>query len=109
MRKIRKKAGRPKKEKMVMGIAWYRREQWPRLREISTDRNKLEDTYDEWLANVSKAFDLLRSQGVNPARVDIDTEELLEWCRNQHLPVNAGSRSRFTLEKVQRGREHVLR
>jgi len=36
--------------KAVLGVAWYRRDQWDRLLEISSDRAELEDTYDEWKA-----------------------------------------------------------
>jgi len=34
---------------MVTGIAWYRPEQWERLREVSEDVENLEETYEAWL------------------------------------------------------------
>ena len=33
-----------------MGVAWYRRGQWDRLLEISSDRFELENTPEEWKA-----------------------------------------------------------
>jgi hypothetical protein len=41
------KGGKITPENTAIGAAWYRREQWARLLEISTDREKLEDSYDE--------------------------------------------------------------
>ena len=41
---------------MVTGFAWYRREQWLRLRELASDCDKLDDSYDEWLAGAQKAL-----------------------------------------------------
>ena len=33
----------------MIAVAWYRRDQWERLRELAADPEKLEPTYDEWL------------------------------------------------------------
>jgi hypothetical protein len=89
----------------VVGIAWYRREQWNRLREISSDRDELEETYDEWVGNAVKALENLRAAGMDPVKVDVDSEDLLEWCRGKERPVNGQSRSSFVAEKVQHRRE----
>jgi hypothetical protein len=34
----------------AVAIAWYRQEQWPRLRAVSAHGDQLETTYDEWHA-----------------------------------------------------------
>jgi hypothetical protein len=31
-----------------LGLAWYGREDWEQLREIADDRDKLDDTYEDW-------------------------------------------------------------
>jgi hypothetical protein len=87
-------------ERSVIGVAWYRREQWNRLREISSDRDKLEESYDEWLRNAVNALENLRAAGIDPAKVDVDTEELLEWCRSKGQPVNGRSRSIFAAKRI---------
>jgi hypothetical protein len=43
-----------------MGVAWYRRDQWNRLFEISSDFVELEDIYDEWKTEGLNAFAKLR-------------------------------------------------
>ena len=44
------KKGRKKKIPAMLkaAVAWYKPEQWSRLREISVDRDQLEETYGEW-------------------------------------------------------------
>ena len=37
------------KQEMVVGFAWYRPQQWQRVRDISTDADDLEETYEDWL------------------------------------------------------------
>lgn len=92
----------PKEEGVVVGVAWYRREQWPRLLEISEDREKLEESYDEWLESAVKGLGTFASQGLKAIRVDVDTEELLAWCARRNLPVDGKARAEFTTEKVQK-------
>ncbi len=36
------------RKKLVVAMAWYRREQWDLLRAVSADADKLEPTYDQW-------------------------------------------------------------
>jgi hypothetical protein len=93
---------KPNPKNAAIGIAWYRREQWPRLLEISTDRSELEDSYDDWLEYIEQTFERMRDEGLDPVKVDIDTEELLDWCRSRNLPVNAKARARYVTERVQK-------
>ena len=45
------------------GVAWYRPEQWERLRDIVPDPEALEETYEEWLAMATRALSRLAEQG----------------------------------------------
>lgn len=94
------KKGTEKKNSPLIGFAWYRREQWHRLLAISSDRDGLEDTYDEWLETAEKRVrELSRELGVI-RKVDIDVEELLRWCNSQLRSVNGEVRSEFTSAKL---------
>jgi hypothetical protein len=53
----------------VMGVAWYRRDQWDRLLEISSDRAELEDTYDEWKAVAEENMGNLAQHGYKLAKL----------------------------------------
>jgi hypothetical protein len=50
------------------GLAWYRREDYPRLLTIFEDADKLPPTYDEWLAMAEKAFKISRRPESSPLK-----------------------------------------
>ena len=83
-----------------MGIAWYKPEQWERLREISIDRKDIEFTYTEWLANAQRALQQILFSGQPAQKVEVDVEELFSWCKSIGLEVNGKSRSAFAAEKL---------
>ena len=83
-----------------IGVAWYRREQWGRLLEVSSDRAELEDTYDEWQALAEENLRKLAQHGYILHKVDIDVEELLSWCNSHNRSVDGDARSEFTTVKL---------
>ena len=94
------KSNRRSEEGPAIGLAWYRREQWPRLLSISDDREDLEPTYDEWLTHAAGTFGDLVRDGHDVRKVDVDTEELLSWCQRRGLAVNGEARADFASEQV---------
>ena len=99
MRKRRRQKARDT-NKTVMGVAWYRRDQWNRLLEISSDRVELEDTYDEWKTVAEENLGNLAKHGYKLRKVEIDVEELLIWCNLQNRDVDGDARTEFTLVKL---------
>ena len=83
-----------------LGIAWYSRDQWERLKQVASDPGNIEDTYEEWLTNAEKTLREYAKPGVKTHRVHIDVEELIAWCKSKNVPVNGGSRSEFASEKL---------
>jgi len=73
----------------VTGVAWYRREDWSLLREIASDRTKLDDSYEAWLAGAQKTLLELAVAGVAARRVNVDVEALVRWCRAEGRPATA--------------------
>ena len=86
--------------RMVTGVAWYRPEQWERLREVSEDVENLEETYQEWLQTAERMIRDGIPANVRVEKVDIDVEEVLAWCNAQGLAMNAEARSRFVSERL---------
>jgi hypothetical protein len=84
----------------VIGVAWYRAEQWDRLREISVDRDKLEETYEEWLASAEEALRQIRRSGKYAEKVAVDVGELLAWCRARNLDVDGKARAQYVAEML---------
>jgi hypothetical protein len=84
----------------VVGIAWYRPEQWDRLRQISTDADQLESTHSEWEKNATKTLKRLRRDGIVAQKIDIDVEELVAWCGARGFEVNGKARSEYASFKL---------
>ena len=84
----------------VLGIAWYRREEWSHLLKISADRDELEDTYEEWLHNAEIRLHEMAEAGINPTKVYINLDELQKWCIVQGRPLDGSARAVFTAEKI---------
>lgn len=80
---------------MHLAVAWYEPTQWLRLKEISEDGDRLEETYGEWQLLAEKAMKDLAAAGVIPEKVAVDVKELLIWCNERNLLVNGESRSKY--------------
>lgn len=84
----------------ILGIAWYRREEWSHLLEIAADRDELEDIYEEWLHNAEMRLHEMTEVGINAMRVYINVDELQDWCIGNGRPVDGNARAVFTAEKL---------
>ncbi len=89
---------------LIMGVSWYRPEQWDRLREISEDKATFEITYEASLVEWEKKIQQLEAQGIHPIKVEVDVEELLTWCTTQGLAVTPETRTKFMMNIL---REYV--
>lgn len=85
---------------IVIGVAWYRRDQWQRLLEIAEDADELSETYESWLSEAEKAIRLMAAENVFLEKVDVDVEEILAWCNARDLPVDSKARSNYVVEKM---------
>jgi len=77
------------------GLGWYNREHWSRLREISEDREQLEETFEEWEASALISIEEIERTGQHLEKVYIDPEGLLSWCNENGLTLNGKSRARY--------------
>ena len=81
----------------VLGVAWYKPEQWDRLLDISSDRAELENTYDEWKVAAEENLVNLAQHGYKLRKVHIDVERLLICCNSQNRAVERDARTEFNL------------
>ena len=84
----------------ILGIAWYKREEWSHLWEIAADRDEIEDTYEEWLNNAETRLREMAEAGINAKRVYINVGELQDWCIVHGRPLDGSARAVFTAEKL---------
>ena len=82
-------------DRMVVGFAWFDRDQWRRLTEVAEDRSALDDTFEQWERNALDALRKLESQGQRIEKVHINVDALVSWCRGKGLPVNSRSRAQY--------------
>jgi hypothetical protein len=85
---------------MIVGVAWYRREEYALLRALASDAESMAATYEEWLAGATKLVADLQRQGVNAHRVDVEVRELAAWCERQGRPLDGAARSEFATQKI---------
>jgi hypothetical protein len=81
-------------------MAWYRRDQWARLRELAADADRLEEAYEDWLAGAQKTVVQMTAAGVRVRRVEIDLDELVRWCRHEGRPLDSAARAAFAAERL---------
>lgn len=88
---------------IIVGMAWYKPENFDRLRAMFEDGQKLPRTYPEWLAQAESGRKVLESAGKRVIRVDIDPDQFPEWCRLNGHNLNARARIAYANIKVREG------
>ena len=79
----------------IYGISWFQPEQWERLLEISSDRESLDNSYEEWRENANKAIHEFRAQGHIIKKVKLNLEEFLSWCNENKKETNGSARAEY--------------
>ncbi|HMV52076.1 MAG TPA: hypothetical protein PLD20_15135 [Blastocatellia bacterium] len=96
-KKMLRKNGTPQQ----YGLAWYKSDQWRRLREVSSDAEDMEARYEDWRQLAEEKLAELRKLGIQVRKVEVDVNELLTWCGIHGLPVNSETRAQFVTNKLQ--------
>ena len=86
------------KENINVGIVWYTKEEWEKMKSISVDSERLENSFQEWEAMAQKTLVDMKSTGITGEKVFIKAEEFFIWCKIHSVPVDASSRSRYVSE-----------
>jgi|SRR6266478_4136164 hypothetical protein len=98
----------PQKSHGVIGLAWFRKEDYPSLLAIFDDAREMHETWEEWEESAKKVAERLKTEGYIIERVYIDPDTFPGWCRKAGLKITAAARSRFsaqTVAKLHRNRE----
>jgi len=84
----------------VIGIAWYTKEQWILLRQVTENPNDIEDTFEEWLANAIKLKNNFIGSGFTVEEVEIDIQDVISWCNKGNKTINSNSISEYVVFKL---------
>ena len=83
------------KTPIVVGIAWYRREQWSLLLSLIPDAEVFPKSYDEWLAKATGTLRDLSANGVAAQKVDVDVTELIRWTKSRNRAPDGAARAEY--------------
>jgi len=84
-----------------IGIAYYARDEWMRLRQLFLKDSTLDESYEDWLTGVAKFTQNAVIKGQEIERIWINVDELVKWCKENAYPMNSSSRSEFVVYKMQ--------
>jgi hypothetical protein len=84
----------------VIGVTWFRREDYPTLLGIFEDAQELPTAWEEWETEAKKVEERLKIEGFRVERAYLDADAFSEWCRNEGVSMNGKARSRFTATTV---------
>jgi hypothetical protein len=87
-------------ETTVIGLVWLDPQEYDQFRAACVDGDDLQDTYEEWLADAQRVFDIASAAGHHVEKIPVRLAEFSIWCRLKGLPMNADSRSRYANEAV---------
>ena len=78
-----------------LAVATYTEEQFEKLQQLADDPHVLHDSYEEWVAAHIENMQRFRANGMNPEPIQIDVEELAEWCEQEDRPLDGSARSSY--------------
>ena len=85
-----------------VGIAWYEPGDYPRIREAAPDSG-LPESYATWQMSATQVEREVSRSGVAVARIRIEPEAFLAWCRAKGTAPDAAARAAFVRETHEAG------
>jgi hypothetical protein len=82
-----------------IGLPWYRREDYPRIREMMADRHNLASTYETWLAAAENNESVGSQAGLHVTRILIEPEAFAQWCAEKGMEPDSSARRDYVAEK----------
>lgn len=80
------------------GLCWIKPEQWQRLLEVAEDKASLESSWKEWEAKSLEMIEVFATRNIFIQKIEIDVEELINWCQNKDKPINSSTRAEYITE-----------
>jgi hypothetical protein len=84
----------------VIGVYWIDEGDYPTLRGVFDDGDKMPLTWKEWLKMAEEMKRGLESYGHIVMRVRIDPRTFLDWCVRHDMKSSREARKRFVAEAV---------
>jgi len=81
-----------RRQGLVVGLPWYDRADYERIREIMVDGQNLPASFDDWQAKAQRLEAEQRRVGRTTVRAHIDPEQFVAWCAGDNRQVDAKAR-----------------
>src|SRR3954471_11669579 len=78
----------------TVGIAWYRREDYPEIRRVMADAEVLPEDYDAWLRLAQQVATIEEAKGSAIVRALISPEAFADWCLATQRRADVDARTR---------------
>ena len=85
-----------------MTVATYREDRWDKLGASATDGDSMDETWEKWNEGIEEVIANLESQGHAYVCVQLDVEEIEEYCKEQGVPNDSKARSALAILKAER-------
>jgi hypothetical protein len=79
----------------VVGVTWFREEDYPILLTIFEDANKMPRAWKDWLKGAEEMEQRLKADGHTVERVYIDPDTFPGWCRREGVKIAREGRNKF--------------
>jgi len=90
-----------------VGIAWYRKEDYERVRAISDDVHTFPDTFEDWEKRAEERREEMLKLGHVVIKAYIDPDTFPTWCRANRYKVDSKGRMVFASAEAHRVTSHV--
>jgi hypothetical protein len=85
---------------IILGIAWYKRDQWQRVLTDFADASHMHKTWGEWRQAAENGIEQLSRRGTIAYPVLLDADEITCYCHQRGLPNIGKTRAKLVNEKL---------
>ena len=83
-----------------IGIGTYQKSDYDHIRQLSSDKESMDETWEDWLENKTKAKQNIKAAGFDVVDVLVKPNELIDYCWERGLDIDSKSRAEFVQWKV---------
>ncbi len=81
----------------LVAFAWYRRDDFDRVRALAKGDCDLQPTFDEWLAHAKEVLATIPA-GVRVEKITVKSDELAVWLAANNVESNEQTRAQFVFD-----------
>lgn len=78
---------------MIMGFAYYKKDQWSDIRNIMVDKEIMAEDWDTWRLTLERGISEHFNKGIQVFRIMLDIDELKEYSNKNKIPLDGKTRT----------------